>query len=81
MGCPTVGSGSGHDLMVHEFEPYIGLCTVGAKPAWDSLSPSPSAPPLHSLSLSLSLKINKLEKITCKLKILQTIDSKQGPVE
>ena len=40
-----------------EFEPCIGLCADSMEPAWDSLSPSLSSPPL--LSLSLSLKINK----------------------
>ena len=30
---------SGHDLMVHEFKPHIGLCTNSAEPAW-ILSPS-----------------------------------------
>ena len=29
-----LGFGSGHDLMVHEFEPHIGLSVV----AWDSIS-------------------------------------------
>ena len=44
---PTLGFGSGHDLMVCEFEPRTGLYTDSSEPAWDSLSPS--------LSLSLSL--------------------------
>ena len=47
--------GSGHDLMVHEFEPFIGLCADSVEPAWDSVSRSLSAPPLLMLSLSLSL--------------------------
>ena len=56
--------GSGHDLMVHGFEPCIGLCTDSGQPTWDSLSSSLSAhPPLmltSSLSLTLSLsKINQ----------------------
>ena len=55
--------GSGHDLTVHEIEPHIRLCADGAEPAWNSLSPSLSAPSMlvRSLSLSLSsfsLKIN-----------------------
>ena len=41
--------------------PRIGLCADSAEPAWDSLSPSLSAPP--PLTLSLSLKINKLKKM------------------
>ena len=53
----TLDLDSGHDLMVHEVKPHIGLCADTTKPAWDSLSlPSPS------LSLSLSLKINTLKK-------------------
>ena len=42
------------DLMGHGVEPHIGLCADNAEAAWDSLSPSLSAPPLfvHSLSLS-----------------------------
>ena len=57
---PTVGFSPGHDLPVREFEPHIGLRTGSEEPAWDSLSPSLSAPPL--LLLALSLKINKLLK-------------------
>ena len=33
----TVDYGSGHDLTVCEFKPYIGLCTDSVEPAWDSL--------------------------------------------
>ena len=45
----SVYFGSGHDLMVHEIDPLVGLLTVSKKPAWASLSPSLSAPPLLSL--------------------------------
>ena len=31
--CLIVGFASGHDLMVHEFKPCIGLCTNGEEPA------------------------------------------------
>ena len=57
----TLDFGSGHDLTVHGFEVYIGLCTSGAELAGDSLSLSPSlfAPPLCNLSLSVS-KTNTL---------------------
>ena len=61
----TLNSGSGHDLMVQEFEPHLKLCADRAEPAWDSLSPSLSLPLARScllslfLSLSLSLKIKK----------------------
>ena len=37
---PTLDFGSGHDLVVCEFEPCIGLRADSAEPAWDSLSPS-----------------------------------------
>ena len=36
----TLDFGSSHDLTVHELEPGIRLCAVGAEPAWDFLSPS-----------------------------------------
>ena len=62
----TLNFGSGSDLTAHRIEPRIGLCTGRAEPAWDSLSPSLSAPPL--LTLYLSLKINKLKKIKLNLK-------------
>ena len=54
---PTLGLGSRHDLIVGEFKPRVGLCADSMKPAWDSLSPSPSASPPEAPSLSL--KINK----------------------
>ena len=41
----------------HEFEPCIGFRADSAEPASESVSPSLSAPPLLTLSLSLS-KIN-----------------------
>ena len=52
---------SAHDLVVHEFEPCVGLCADSVEPARDSLSPSASFLHLSLLahSLSLSLKINK----------------------
>ena len=56
--------GSGHDLMVREFEPPplgSALTARSLEPVSDSVSPSLSAPPLLALSLSLSLtkiKIN-----------------------
>ena len=42
----------GDDLEVHVFEPRVELCTGRAEPAWDSLSPSLSAPAPLSFSLS-----------------------------
>ena len=49
---------SGHDLMVREFKPRVGLCADSSEPgaASDSVSPSLSAPPLLMLCLSLSQK-------------------------
>ena len=48
--CPTpdFSSNSGHDLMVREMEPHIGLSADIMEPAWDSLSLCPS--PALSLS-------------------------------
>ena len=43
----TLGFGSGHGLTIHEIEPPLGFV-----PAWNSLSPSFSVPPLLLLSLS-----------------------------
>ena len=42
---PTLDFGSGHDLTVREIEPHVRLCADSAEFAWDSLSPSLSAPP------------------------------------
>ena len=56
---PTLGFGSGHDLTVCEFKPHVELCTDSVESAWDSVSLPLHAPPLLTLSLSLSLKINK----------------------
>ena len=55
----TLGFGSGHDLMVHEFEPHIRLCVDSSEPGacfgfCVSLSLCPS--PTHSHSVSVSLK-------------------------
>ena len=55
--CLTLGFGSGRDLTVREFAPCLGLRTDIAEPAWDSVSPSLSTPPMfvHAHWLSLSL--------------------------
>ena len=42
---------SGHDLSGCKIEPYVSLCAESVQPAWDSFSPSLSAPPLLSTSL------------------------------
>ena len=49
---PTLDFGSGHDLMVHKFEPHTGLHADSPEPAWDSVSPSLFAPSLLSISFS-----------------------------
>ena len=55
----TLGFCSGHELMVCEFEPRIRLCAESVEPAWDSLSPSLSAPTLLALlSKQINLKKN-----------------------
>ena len=54
----TLGVSSGHDLTVCGFEPHVGLQAMGAGSAWDSLPISLCPSP----ALSLSLKINKLQK-------------------
>ena len=41
---------SGHDLTVHGLEPLTGLRVDSVESAWDSLSPSLSAPPPLMLS-------------------------------
>ena len=54
----TFDFASGPDLMTGGFEPRIGLCPDSVELAWDSPSPSLSAPSL-ACTFSLSLKINK----------------------
>ena len=58
---PTLDFDSVHNLMVREIEPCVELWADSVEPAWDSLSPSLTAPPLLALFLSVS-KINKHEK-------------------
>ena len=55
---PTLDSGSGHDLMVHEVKPRNSFRANTVETVWDSLSPLSL---YSSLALSLS-KINKLKK-------------------
>ena len=43
--CPALDFRSGHDPTVRGFKPHIRLCADSVEPAWDSLSPSLSAPP------------------------------------
>ena len=53
----TLNFSSGHDLMVCEFEPCIGLHADSMEPAWDSLS-HPLSLPLPC-SLVVSVEVNK----------------------
>ena len=66
-----LGSGSGHDLTVREFEPRVRLGKDSLEPAWDSLSLSLCPFPAHvvSLSLSLSLPVPYLCKCTHSLSL------------
>ena len=57
----TLDFSSGHDPMVREIEPCIGLSDDRVEAAWDSLSPSLSPPPSCARALSLSQLINKLK--------------------
>ena len=53
----TLGFSSGHDFMVRELEPQVGLRPESAEPGWDSPSLSLCLYPAHMHTLSL--KINK----------------------
>ena len=48
----TLDFGSGHALLVPEFEPCIGFCADSIEPASDSPTPSLCPSPARSLSLS-----------------------------
>ena len=66
--CSTLGFGSGCALKGQELKPHIGLCADSADPAWDSLSPSLSLFPVHSISLKINkLKIKFKKKRKCCL--------------
>ena len=55
--CPTLNFGSGHDLMVYEIKPCVGLCTDSVEPAWDSCSLP--LPPVYTLMPSPSLPLSQ----------------------
>ena len=58
----AIDFGSGHDLMVCEVKPHVGLYADSVEPVWDSLSPSPLCPTpacTGARVCALSLKINK----------------------
>ena len=48
--CEVANFSSGHDLVVHGFEPRVGLCAAQSLEPAVSLSLLP--PPTHALSLS-----------------------------
>ena len=54
--CLTLDFGSDHSLTVRKMEPHVRLCGDSIKLAWDSLSPSLSAPPLLMLSRKEGMK-------------------------
>ena len=54
--CLAFDFGSRRDFIVWWIEAHTGLCADGVEPAWDSLSPSLSAPPPASAG---SLRMNK----------------------
>ena len=53
---PTLGFHLRHDLTVREIEPCVGFRANSMEPAWDSLSPSVSAPPHLKISKHLKGK-------------------------
>ena len=53
----TLDIGSGHNLIVCEIEPHVGLHTDNAQPAWDSLSFSLNLTPACACSLSFKINI------------------------
>ena len=61
--CPTLGFSSVHVPRVMGSCPISGS-VLSVEPAWDSLSPSLSAPPplMRTLSLSLSLSLSNKKK-------------------
>ena len=63
----TLGFSSGHDVMVHEIEPLVGLHADSTEPAWDSLPLSLLLPSSHAghacmLARTLSFSKNELKK-------------------
>ena len=62
VGHPTLGFGSGHDVVICEFEPHIALCAVITEPALDPLPPLPRPSPTRALSFSLKNKHKKKKK-------------------
>ena len=64
--------GSGHDRVVHEFEPHIGLCADSSEPgACLGCCVSLSAPPLLALCLYLSKMNKNVKKIKKRINQLK----------
>ena len=59
--CLTLDFGSGHDLMVPEFKPDMGLCTDSVEPALDSL--------FLPLSLPLPLLHVQIGRASCRERV------------
>ena len=59
---PIADFSSGHDLVVHGFEPRIGLCADIAKPVWDFFLSLSLSLPACSLFLSQQINIKKLKE-------------------
>ena len=67
---PTFELGPGHDLMVREIEPRVGLCVDSTEAAWNSLPLPLCSSPAHAFSLlSLSLKIINIKKNLLSLEV------------
>ena len=65
----TLGFGSGHDLVVREIRPHVGLCADSVEPAWDSLSLCLSVSLSLSLSPPLSLPLSCLSSLCASLSL------------
>ena len=61
--CPTLGFGSGHDLIVREF---VSSRADSAEPAWDSLSPASPPTPCSCCVCLSQINFKKQNKQTKK---------------
>ena len=57
---------SGHDLMVHEFEPHIGICVLGSVLTSWSLEPASDSVSLSPKARGLKAKVNYRELMKIK---------------
>ena len=77
---PTLHIGSDHDLMVHEFEPHVGLCADSAEPTWDSLSlPLHACVPPLSFSQNINIFLNTVSSFKGVYVIGKILLSDLGP--